>query len=61
MTLISAFLATIPLLIHAISAATIEHWWNISYAVANPDGVGISLLSNLVVFTQINRRIKADS
>lgn len=43
MTRISALLATIPLLAQAVSAATIEHWWNISYAVANPDGVGISL------------------
>lgn len=41
MTLISAFLATIPLLTQAVSEATIEHWWNISYAVANPDGVCI--------------------
>ena len=23
----------------AAHAATIEHWWNITYATANPDGV----------------------
>ncbi|OWZ32979.1 ferro-O2-oxidoreductase [Cryptococcus neoformans c45] len=39
MTRILALFATVPLLAQAVSAATVEHWWNISYAVANPDGL----------------------
>lgn len=41
MTRMLALFATVPLLAQAVSAVTVEHWWNISYAVANPDGVGI--------------------
>jgi hypothetical protein len=26
----------------AVQAATIEHWWNITYVDANPNGVGLS-------------------
>jgi hypothetical protein len=26
----------------AAHAATVEHWWNITYATANPDGVSSS-------------------
>jgi ABC-type uncharacterized transport system YnjBCD substrate-binding protein len=32
----------------SVKAATLEHWWNISYAEANPDGVSslrVSFLS----------------
>ncbi|OXC70368.1 hypothetical protein AYX13_00838 [Cryptococcus neoformans] len=39
MTRILALFATVTLLAQAVSAATVEHWWNISYAVANPDGL----------------------
>lgn len=39
MTRILALFATVPLLAQAVSAVTVEHWWNISYAVANPDGL----------------------
>jgi hypothetical protein len=31
-------------LLGVVNAATIEHWWNISYAEANPDGVSIDPL-----------------
>jgi iron transport multicopper oxidase len=28
----------------AAHAATIEHWWNITYATANPDGVSLAVM-----------------
>lgn len=31
----------------AVQAAVIEHWWNISYATANPDGVSTVQLHKL--------------
>jgi iron transport multicopper oxidase len=35
----SRLILSAPLLALA-NAAVLEHWWNISYATANPDGVG---------------------
>lgn len=34
-----ALVACAVVLLGLVDAATIEHWWNISYATANPDGV----------------------
>lgn len=34
----TTLLAALPLAAVA-NAAIIEHWWNISYAMANPDGL----------------------
>ncbi|KAK8847393.1 hypothetical protein IAR55_005251 [Kwoniella newhampshirensis] len=34
-----ALLAAVPVLLEGVIAATHEHWWNISYATANPDGL----------------------
>lgn len=36
--MVSAIVAALPLLSVA-QAAIVEHWWNISYATANPDGL----------------------
>jgi len=38
----SLTLLALPLM---AQAAVLEHWWNISYATANPDGVGHPLSS----------------
>jgi hypothetical protein len=48
MVRLSTSLLAAPLLASAVSAATIEQWWNISYATANPDGVS-GLVAELVV------------
>ncbi|WRT64797.1 uncharacterized protein IL334_001731 [Kwoniella shivajii] len=32
-------LAVLPLVVEVAKAAVLEHWWNISYATANPDGL----------------------
>lgn len=32
-------------------AATVEHWWNITYATANPDGVSLASALNLWAFS----------
>ncbi|WVQ83313.1 hypothetical protein IAT38_005452 [Cryptococcus sp. DSM 104549] len=39
MTRLATVLAVVPLLGQAVSAATVEYWWNISHATANPDGL----------------------
>lgn len=40
--MVSALLAALPLVTLA-QAKVIEHWWNISYAEANPDGVSVKV------------------